>query len=61
MKALVVVGHPAPGSFNRALAETIRETWTTVGCGATASSARRRWLAEVTALANKAMALAKSP
>jgi NAD(P)H dehydrogenase (quinone) len=32
MKALVVVGHPAPGSFNRALAETIRETWSTAGC-----------------------------
>jgi putative NADPH-quinone reductase len=32
MKALVVVGHPAPGSFCRALAETIRETWSTAGC-----------------------------
>ncbi len=32
MKALVVVGHPAPGSFNCALAETIRETWSTAGC-----------------------------
>jgi putative NADPH-quinone reductase len=32
MKALVVIGHPAPGSFNRALAETIRETWSAAGC-----------------------------
>ena len=32
MKALVVVGHPAPGSFNRALAETIRERWSVGGC-----------------------------
>jgi len=32
MKALVVVGHPAPGSFCRAIAETIRETWSTAGC-----------------------------
>jgi putative NADPH-quinone reductase len=32
MKALVVVGHPAPGSFNRALAEAIRETWSSAGC-----------------------------
>jgi putative NADPH-quinone reductase len=32
MKALVVVGHPAPGSFNRALGEAIRETWATAGC-----------------------------
>lgn len=32
MKALVVVGHPAPGSFNRALAEAIRETWSAAGC-----------------------------
>lgn len=32
MKALVVVGHPAPGSFCRALAERIRETWEAAGC-----------------------------
>jgi NAD(P)H dehydrogenase (quinone) len=32
MKALVVVGHPAPGSFNRALGEAIRETWSAMGC-----------------------------
>jgi NAD(P)H dehydrogenase (quinone) len=32
MKALVVVGHPAPGSFNRALGEAIRETWSAAGC-----------------------------
>lgn len=32
MKALIVLGHPAPGSFNHALAETIRQTWADVGC-----------------------------
>lgn len=32
MKALVVVGHPAPGSFCRALADKIRETWTATDC-----------------------------
>jgi NAD(P)H dehydrogenase (quinone) len=32
VKALVVVGHPAPGSFCRALAEAIRETWAAAGC-----------------------------
>lgn len=32
MKALVVVGHPAPGSFNRSIAEAIRETWSVAGC-----------------------------
>jgi NAD(P)H dehydrogenase (quinone) len=32
MKALVVVGHPAPGSFNRALGEAIREAWMAAGC-----------------------------
>jgi NAD(P)H dehydrogenase (quinone) len=32
VKALVVVGHPAPGSFCRAIAETIRETWSATGC-----------------------------
>ena len=32
MKALVVVGHPAPGSFCRAIADRIRETWSAAGC-----------------------------
>jgi NAD(P)H dehydrogenase (quinone) len=32
VKALVVIGHPAPGSFCRALADKIRETWSTAGC-----------------------------
>ncbi len=32
MKALVVVGHPAAGSFNRAIAEAIRATWQSAGC-----------------------------
>lgn len=32
MKALIVLGHPAPGSFNHALAETIRQTWAAAGC-----------------------------
>jgi putative NADPH-quinone reductase len=32
MKALVVVGHPAPGSFCRAIADNIRETWSAAGC-----------------------------
>ncbi|HYC64186.1 MAG TPA: NAD(P)H-dependent oxidoreductase [Reyranellaceae bacterium] len=32
MKALVVVGHPAPGSLNRALAEAIRDAWASRGC-----------------------------
>lgn len=31
-KALIVVGHPAPDSFNRAIAETIRDTWMGAGC-----------------------------
>lgn len=35
MKALVVLGHPAPGSFNHALAETIRQTWADSGCDVT--------------------------
>jgi NAD(P)H dehydrogenase (quinone) len=35
MKALVVVGHPVPGSFNHALADTIRQTWATLGCDVT--------------------------
>ena len=32
MKALVVVGHPVPGSFNRAIADAIRETWHAADC-----------------------------
>ena len=32
MKALVVVGHPAPGSFCRAIADNIRERWLSAGC-----------------------------
>jgi NAD(P)H dehydrogenase (quinone) len=32
MKSLVVVGHPAPGSFNRALADTVRAAWQAAGC-----------------------------
>ena len=32
MKALVVVGHPAPGSFNHAIAEAIRAAWEAAGC-----------------------------
>ena len=32
MKALVVVGHPAPESFCRAIADKIRETWSAAGC-----------------------------
>jgi putative NADPH-quinone reductase len=32
MKALVVVGHPAPGSFNHAIAEAIRTAWEAAGC-----------------------------
>lgn len=32
MKALVVLGHPAPGSFNHALADTVRSTWQSAGC-----------------------------
>ncbi|SRR6266851_5654349 len=32
MKALVVVGHPALGSFNRAIAEAIRAAWKAAGC-----------------------------
>jgi NAD(P)H dehydrogenase (quinone) len=35
MKALIVLGHPAPGSFNHALAETIRQTWEGAGCDVT--------------------------
>ena len=32
MKALVVVGHPAPASFNHAIAGTIASTWRACGC-----------------------------
>jgi NAD(P)H dehydrogenase (quinone) len=32
VKALVVVGHPAPGSFCRAIADTIRPRWSAAGC-----------------------------
>jgi putative NADPH-quinone reductase len=32
MKALVVVGHPAPGSFNHAIADAIRAAWEAAGC-----------------------------
>lgn len=32
MKALVVVGHPAPGSFNHSIARTITEIWKDAGC-----------------------------
>ena len=35
MKALIVLGHPAPASFNHALAETIRQTWAAAGCDVT--------------------------
>jgi putative NADPH-quinone reductase len=32
MKALVVVGHPVPDSFNNAVARTIAEIWKAAGC-----------------------------
>ena len=32
MKALIVLGHPAPHSFNHALAEAILQTWADAGC-----------------------------
>ena len=32
MRALVVVGNPAPASFNRALADTIASTWQAADC-----------------------------
>lgn len=35
MNALIVLGHPAPGSFNHALAETVRQTWADAGCDVT--------------------------
>ncbi|MPZ33494.1 MAG: hypothetical protein GEV13_21295 [Rhodospirillales bacterium] len=34
MKALVGVGHPAPGSFCRALADKVRKRWSAAGCEA---------------------------
>ena len=35
MKALIVLGHPAPNSFNHALADAIRQTWANVCCDVT--------------------------
>lgn len=35
MKALIVLGHPAPDSFNHALAAAIRNTWAAAGCDVT--------------------------
>ena len=35
MKALLVLGHPAPDSFNHALAKAIRTTWVAAGCDVT--------------------------
>jgi NAD(P)H dehydrogenase (quinone) len=32
VKALIVICHPAAGSFNHALAEAIREAWMAAGC-----------------------------
>lgn len=32
MKALVIVSHPSPDSFNHALAGVVRETWASAGC-----------------------------
>ena len=32
MRAMVVIGHPAPASFNHALAEVVRRTWQEAGC-----------------------------
>jgi putative NADPH-quinone reductase len=32
MKALVVVGHPCPESFNHALAEVVADVWRAAGC-----------------------------
>jgi putative NADPH-quinone reductase len=32
MKAMVVVGHPVPGSFNHALADAVTEVWRGLGC-----------------------------
>ena len=34
MKASIILGHPAPGSFNHALAEVIRSAWVAAGCEA---------------------------
>ena len=72
MKALIVVGHPAAGSFNHAIALTIRDAWETAGCEIafhdlmaerfdpllTAAEARRGWLAEADRLARKALSTA---
>ena len=35
MKGLIILGHPAVGSFNHALAHTIRQTWEAAGCDVT--------------------------
>jgi NAD(P)H dehydrogenase (quinone) len=35
VKALIVLGHPAPSSFNHALAAAIASTWREVGCDVT--------------------------
>ena len=35
MKALIVLGHPAPNSFNHAIAETIQRAWANAGCDVT--------------------------
>ena len=32
MRAIVVVGHPAPDSFNHALAKLVADTWRQAGC-----------------------------
>ncbi|MEW9305343.1 NAD(P)H-dependent oxidoreductase [Labrys neptuniae] len=32
MRAMVVIGHPAPASFNHAVAEAVRRTWLEAGC-----------------------------
>lgn len=32
MKAMIVVGHPAPASFNHALAQAVQSTWEEAGC-----------------------------
>ena len=32
MRAMVVIGHPAPASFNHALAEAVRGAWQEAGC-----------------------------
>jgi NAD(P)H dehydrogenase (quinone) len=35
MKAMVVVGHPVPGSFNHAVAGAVTEVWQGLGCEVT--------------------------